>query len=56
MNVKRETGVAWYFWMLIVMALLHAWIGKTVEGAVFLSSAGIVATLNLIARKYFDEE
>lgn len=53
--MKRETGVAWYFWTLVVMALVHALLGKSVEGAIFFSAAGIVATMNLIARAYFDE-
>jgi hypothetical protein len=52
--MKREIGVCWYFWTLVALAFVHALIGKSVEGAIFFSTAALVGVMNLIAREYFD--
>jgi hypothetical protein len=51
--MKRETGIAWYFWTLVIASVLLGWKGQSIESAVLIGAAGIVAVLNLIARDYF---
>lgn len=52
--MKRETGTAIYFWVMLIAGVLLGLVGKSVEGTVMTAAAGIVAVLNLIARDYFD--
>ena len=52
--MKREIGTAFYFWVMVIAALLLGWQGKSVESAVMTAAAGIIGVLHLIARDYFD--
>lgn len=52
--MKRETGVAVYFWVMIFASLGWAFAGNHVAAAVMAAAAGIVGVINLIARDYFD--
>lgn len=53
--MKREIGVAIYFWVMVVVSFVCALNGRTIESAILMSAAAVVDTLNLIAQSYFEK-
>ncbi|MEO7345063.1 MAG: hypothetical protein ABIU85_09540 [Methylotenera sp.] len=52
--MKREDGVAIYFWGLILLSAGLAYKYQTTAAVVAFTGAIIIAVINLIARDYFD--
>jgi len=53
--MKREIGVAIYFWGNVIIGFVCALNGKTIESAIFMSAAAVVDAINLIAQSYFEK-
>lgn len=52
--MKRETGVAFYFWGMLAASLVWAALGEPVASAVMATGAGVLGGINLMARDYFN--
>lgn len=46
--MKRENGIAVYFWTLVIGALLLGYQDRSIESAVLIAGAGIVGVRSLI--------
>ena len=48
--MSRETGVAFYFWMMLIGGLWLSLEDKSIEAAIYIAAAAIIGVLNLNAR------
>lgn len=53
-QMKRETGTALYFYMMLAGAIGWSFAGQPIAAAVMAAAAGVIGAINFIARDYFD--
>jgi len=53
--MRRDTGVAVYFFTMLLGSILWAYVGEPVASAVAATGAGILGGVNLMARDYFEK-
>lgn len=54
-DVKRETAISVYFWVMITGAVGWLLVGQPIAATVAFIGAGIVGVIEVITRDYFDK-